>query len=227
MPTAVAALTLLSGGAWAGPATASPAKLTFVQGKVEAQNEEGKAWRPAKRGDALGEAGSLRTAERSRAELTLADGSRVRLGPKGRLTLTHGRLSAKARRKVSVRLWVGRLWANVVRAVGGPFEVVTDNAVGGVRGTSFAVFAAADASAIVRVYAGSVGVRPALGETPTRKRVPGPRRIDVKQWKEIIATAMKQVRISQLGEISAAEDFEATPDEQQWANWNRGRDSKR
>jgi hypothetical protein len=76
---------------------------------------------------------------------------------------------------------------------------------------------------VVKVYAGTVGVRRAASTGP-RKQIPGPRQIDRRQWEEIVATAMKQVKISSLGELSPAEDFEDSGEDLQWAEWNKERD---
>lgn len=221
----LAALALLAGGLLARPAAADTL-VSRLEGRAEVSGPKTEPWSRLAKGARLVEGQTVRTREKTRLELTLGDGSKVRLGSDSKLTLTEARFSGKARESVSVRLWVGQLWANVVKAARPEvrFEVRTENAIGGVRGTSFAVIAAADASAIVRVYAGSVGVRPAIGETPDRKRVPGPQEIDRKQWEEIIATAMKQVRISKLGELSPAEDFERTQDA--FEKWNRGLDGR-
>lgn len=217
----IAASVLLAGEALAAPA----GTLTYLDGGGTVTTDGGKVDK-LRKGAAVSMGDVLKTYERTRAELTFKDGSKLRIGPKSHVRITTALFSKEGKRKaVDVRLFVGKIWANVVKATSGAasFEVHTDNAVGGVRGTSFAVLAAADASAIVRVYAGAVGVRPALGETTNRKRIPGPSQIDRRQWEEIVATAMKQVRISSAGEISAAEDFEGADD---WASWNQKLDGR-
>ncbi len=85
----------------------------------------------------------------------------VRLGPLSRARLETAAFGKSPDdRKVSARLLVGNVWANVARAVGGEarFEVKTENAVAGVRGTTFRVDAAHDKSVVVRVYSGTVAV---------------------------------------------------------------------
>lgn len=208
----------------AAAAAAPLAKVSFLSGSAEA-GPEGKT-RKLSVGSRLEPGDTVSTGKNSRVELTLTDGSRVRLASEARLTLSHGTFDGKKRERVSLKLWAGRVWASVVKATGGAssFEVETENAVSGVRGTSFAVLASADASALVRVYSGSVGVRPAAAAGP-RKQVAGPREIDRRQWEEIIATAMKQVRVSAVGEISPAEDFEDEGESLKWAQWNRERDA--
>jgi hypothetical protein len=222
--------------AWAGallfalavwlPSGAEAAVASLVSGKVEiAAKAAPDAWHPLKQGGAVEEGDRIRTAEGARAEVSLPDGSRVRIGSKSEVTLETAAFKGDQRERVSIEVGLGRLWAKVAKAVSGEnnFEVATKNGVAGVRGTTFAVLAAADASAVVKVYAGTVGVRKAAATGP-RKQIPGPRQIDRRQWEEIVATAMKQVKISSLGELSPAEDFEDSGEDRQWAEWNKERD---
>lgn len=213
------------------PALGAPgAKVSLLDGSAEVSRGSAKPL-ALKSGSALAEGDVVQTKDKSRMEIAFADGSVLRLGANTKLKLTEARFGADKQRNVSVSVWVGRLWANVAKALGAKdtFEVETQNAVAGVRGTSFAVQASADLSAVVRVYAGTVGVRKgeggAFGARPgSRKQVPGPQQIDKKQWEEIIAMAMKQVKVTALGDISPASDFEDTGEELEWAQWNQGRD---
>lgn len=205
-----------------------PATATFVQGQVELG--QGERWAPLVRGAAVPDGASVRTGKGSRVELTFADGSRFRVGSTSTLVVSQAAFDGTARKSVSLKLMAGRAWASVAKSTGASnnFHVETTNAVAGVRGTSFAVLAAGDASALVRVYSGAVGVRPsAAGKPGERKQVAGPREIDRSQWEEIVATAMKQVRVSAAGDLSPAEDFEDTGEDLEWAQWNQARDAAR
>ncbi len=230
------ALTALATCLLLGTAQAAPARfrVTAVIGQAQvlhgAKGEPADAatWKPLRKGAALSIGDAVRTREKSRVELTLLDGSRVRLGAASKVTLGEGQFSGQDR-KVSVTLWVGRLWAKVAKELGGDskFEVETANAVAGVRGTSFTVVANQDTSALVRVYSGTVGVRKNEGpnfRNRPRTEVPGPSRVDQKQWDEIVATQMKQVAITQLGQILPAADFEDQGEEAEWAMWNQNLD---
>jgi hypothetical protein len=205
-------------------------KVTFVSDKecyrVGAENG---AQRPLKVGDELAE-GEIVETKNARVELTLQDGSRVRLAPNTKVQLTEAQFNESKSRNVSVSMWFGRIWAKVAKSVGAEdtFEVGTQNAIAGVRGTAFTVVASQDLSAMVRVYAGTVGVRKGQGQdfarAHSKRQVPGPTRVDKKQWEEIIAGAMKQVKITSVGEIAPAEDFEDTGEDLKWAMWNQERD---
>jgi hypothetical protein len=197
---------------------------SLVEGKVELGH--GGGWRPLAEGAAVLEGDQVRTDAGARAELLLPDGSKVRLGPRSQASLDALRVKGAERERVSVGLALGRLWARVAKSAGGErnFEVATHNGVAGVRGTAFAVVAAADASALVKVYSGTVGVKKTAAQSGARKQVAGPTEIDRRQWEEVVASAMKQVKISSIGELSPAEDFEDAGDDKAWAQWNQARD---
>jgi hypothetical protein len=231
---------------WAGPVhAAAAAKVSHLSGGAHvlrgaAKHTQGDAiapdapWKALKVGESVSEGDAVKTAAASRLELTVPDGSRVRLGADSQVVLSQGHFGQKGERKVTFTLWLGRVWAKVAKRVGGEstFEVKTHNAVAGVRGTSFTVVARADLSSVVKVYTGSVGVKKLEADAApgvqarVRKEVPGPERIDQKQWEEVVATAMKQVKVTSLGQIQPAEDFVDDGEDQAWAMWNQARDGE-
>lgn len=213
-------------------ADAAAATVTFLDG--EATRAAGGKVEKLAQGSALHEGDEVATQKRSRLELTLADGSVVRLGPLARAKLETAAFGKSVEeRKVSARLLVGNVWANVAKTVGGEsrFEVKTENAVAGVRGTTFRVDAAHDRSVVVRVYSGTVAVnggglprpehRP--GKPEPRHQVPGPEEVTREQWERIV-TAMMEVRVSAAGEAEEPRAFALKPDDP-WEAWNRQRDA--
>jgi len=201
------------------------AKVSFIRGAAQAKR--GDKSLPLKMGTVLRKGDVVTTRAKARVELELPDGSRVRLGAGSSLRIDESLFGEGRREKFQATILLGRVWSKVVRAVGGgSFEIHTKNAVSGVRGTSFTVLAAKNASAIVRVYSGTVGVRKKPTGKADRVEVPGPQEIDKQQWEEIIAHAMTEVRISSLGEISPAQDFEDEGADKEWASWNAERDQK-
>jgi hypothetical protein len=208
-----------------GPA----ASVTFLDG--EAVRAAGGKSESLSMGSSLSEGDEVETRKRTRLELTLADGSVVRLGPLSRAKLDTAAFGKTPQdRKVSARLLVGNVWANVAKAVGGEsrFEVRTENAVAGVRGTTFRVDAARDRSVVVRVYSGTVAVaggslpRPEHQQGEPRHQVPGPGEVTREQWEKIV-TAMMEVRVSAAGQPEDPRPFALAPDDD-WEAWNRGRD---
>jgi hypothetical protein len=227
----------------AAPLAAPPAPagtVTFLAGEAT-RAAAGKAERLAV-GSAVHEGDVLETQRRTRLEVKLGDGSVLRLGPASRATVQAAAFGKSVdERKVSAKLLVGKVWANVARAVGGEqrFEVQTENAVAGVRGTTFRVDAATDRSVVVKVYSGTVAVasgplpRPEhqgdaqpveASDKPARRQIAGPQQVTREQWERIV-TSMMEVRVSSEGVATEPESFAlAGAGQDEWEQWNRERD---
>jgi hypothetical protein len=226
---ALAALALALAAA-PGRTGAPAAAVTFLDG--QATRTAGGKTEALAMGSALAEGDQVETQRRTRLELTLADGSVVRMGPLSRARLETAAFGKTTEdRRVSARLLVGNVWANVAKAVGGEarFEVRTENAVAGVRGTTFRVDASRDRSVVVRVYSGTVAVagggqlpRPEHQAPGPRHEVPGPSEVTREQWEKIV-TAMMEVRVSAAGEPEEPRPFALAADDG-WETWNRARD---
>ena len=230
-----AAAFLLAAVAVAAP-PAPAGTVTFVAGEAT-RSAAGKTEKLAP-GSAVYQGDLLETQKRTRLEVKLADQSVVRLGPSSKANLQDAAFGKTVEeRKVSAKLLVGKVWANVAKAVGGEqrFEVQTENAVAGVRGTTFRVDAATDRSVVVRVYSGTVAVasgpipRPehqAAGK-PERRQIAGPQQVSREQWERIVTTMMA-VRVSSEGVPTEPETFAlATAGQDEWEEWNRSRDAER
>jgi hypothetical protein len=243
------AAAVLCAAALAGPALAPPAAaaapvpagtVTFLSG--EASRTAGGATEKLAVGSAVYQGDLVETQRRTRLELKLSDASVLRLGPLSRVDLDAAAFGASADdRKVSAKLRVGNVWANVTRALGGEarFEVKTENAVAGVRGPTFRVDARQDKSVVVRVYSGTVAVAagplprpghagPKAGGapgSPERRPVAGPQQVSREQWEKIV-TGMMQVRVAADGSPSEPERF-ALAEADEWETWNRQRDEAR
>jgi hypothetical protein len=88
------------------------------------------------------EGATVATGADALAQLRLASGSLVRLGPSTRVALaTLEQRQPRGNRKEGVKLFAGRLWLTVTKLFGAEsrFTVETENAVAGVRGTGFFV----------------------------------------------------------------------------------------
>jgi len=213
--------------------------ITFLSG--EATRTAGGATAKLSVGSAVYQGDQVETLRRTRLELTLSDASVLRLGPLSKVELDAAAFGASADdRKVSAKLRVGNVWASVTKALGGEarFEVKTENAVAGVRGTTFRVDASQDKSVVVRVYSGTVAVaagplpRPdhagaaadpaARPGKPGRQQVAGPQQVTREQWEKIV-TGMMQVRVAADGSPSEPEKF-ALAEADEWETWNRQRD---
>jgi hypothetical protein len=233
---AAAAAALVAAVALAAPAAAPGAgAITFVDG--EATRLAGGKTERLRQGSAIFQGDVIETARRTRVELTLVDQSVLRLGPLSRVELDAAAFGKGGDdRKVSAKLRVGNVWASVTRSLGGEarFEVRTENAVAGVRGTTFRVDASTDKSVVVKVYSGTVAV--AAGPLPRpehgagagggpRKQVAGPTEVSREQWERIV-TSMMQVKVAADGSPAEPERF-ALAEADGWETWNRERDAAR
>lgn len=99
-------------------------RVVEAKGKVTVQGK------PAATGAALAEGDEVVTGPKSSARLTVGPGSMLELRELSRI-----KLGSSPRHKISVQLLLGRLWSFFEAET--DYEVVTANAVAGVRGTVF------------------------------------------------------------------------------------------
>jgi len=141
--------------------------VTFLEGTAS-MVQPARAPQPLATGMRLAEGATVETAASSRLEVTFESGTLLRIGESTRVELREAPLEGG---RFRARLWVGNLWAHVIKLVGGErFEVETQNAVAGVRGTIFRVEAAPEAAPVnpgvasavapdlLRLYEGAVQV---------------------------------------------------------------------
>ncbi|HEX9244295.1 MAG TPA: FecR family protein [Anaeromyxobacter sp.] len=241
--TLAGAALLLAGDASGAPG-APAGTVTFLAGEAT-RAAGGKAEKLAV-GKAVYQGDLLETQKRTRLEVKLADQSVLRLGPSSKAEVAAAAFGKSVEeRNVSAKLVVGKVWANVAKAVGGEqrFEVKTENAVAGVRGTTFRVDAATDRSVVVKVYSGTVAVasgaiprpehrgaegeKPPEGGKPKRQQIAGPQPVTREQWEKIV-TNMMEVRVSSEGVPTEPEKFAlAGAGQDEWEEWNRSRDEAR
>ena len=211
------------------------AKVTYVAGAATSQAGGRGAKTTLKQGSRVFEHDLVETAAGARVELETADGSVVRVGPQSRLLLQSAYFGASGVKRFSAKLFFGRVWTKVSGLVGGDskFEVQTDNAVAGVRGTTFRVDARRDHSVILRVYAGSVAmastgvVQKHLPTTGGRRtQIQGPSRISAREWEKLVGNMM-QLAVNADGTAGDPTPFTAKDDAgDDWAAWNLMMDAR-
>jgi len=211
------------------------ARVSFLDGKANATSSGKKA--ALQKGAVVRVGDVVETDPGAKLELEMTDGSVLRIGPASRLELKAAHFGAAGEKTFSAKLLFGRVWSKVSGLVGreSKFEVETDNAVAGVRGTTFRIDARADKSLLVRVYAGSVAMAPggvlALKKGPEkgkRVQVAGPSQVSLKEWEKIVGKMM-QLAINADGSPATAEatPFTAEDDKgDEWAAWNQAMDDK-
>jgi len=116
------------------------AVLTSVHGDVQAGKNKA-SLEPVKNGQTLASYTYLRTGSGSSAGLTLADGSHIHLDSDTTVLLGRMWLNEKMDREVRINLLKGNFAVDVTKGgTSSNFDVVTPNAVAGVRGTQFRVY---------------------------------------------------------------------------------------
>lgn len=207
------------------------AQIAVLEGKAQRSRPSG-ARIDLRVGAAVGQGDAIETQDTTRLEIRFSDGSVLRLGPKSKLQLTEAHFGGgPARRKLSARLFFGKLWAKVTSVIQGEqkFQVETENAVAGVRGTTFRVDANADKSVRVRVYDGAVAV---ASNAPTyarpgeeRREVQGPQEVTRDEWEKLVGRQM-QIFIAPDGTPGDPEAFSPDVDKADpFARWNQQRDA--
>lgn len=215
-------------------ALAEVGKVAALEGEATRTPKGSTAAEALKTGSNV-ELGDTLTVKTGNLKFELNDGSVIMLAPASTLEITEAEFQGQERTGFSGLLKAGSLWTKVKKAIGGgKFEVSTERAVAGVRGTIFRIDADAlvkgargkgRKASIVRVVEGSVGVKPsavigktlkaALPKKGPRVEVPGPKEVGVEEWEKIFVNlaANQQVVVGvdlwEQAEIDAASKTDA------------------
>ncbi len=219
-------------------------RLAVIDG-VALRSPKGKDRGPCKLGEEI-ELGDKLEVESGNVKLELRDGSVVMLSAGSTLEITGAAFNDLDRSTFSAFLKIGSLWASVKKALGGgTFEVRTERAVAGVRGTIFRIDAdtlvkAASGSdqkkrvaSTVRVVEGTVKVSPttrtaaslrALAKAKAkaakgRVQVSGPKEISRDEWETKFALLQKNQQVIVGDDIWEQAEFDATVAKDSFAEW--------
>lgn len=184
------------------------------------------------------ELGDTITVKTGNLKFELNDGSVIMLAPASSLEITEAEFEGQERKGFSGLLKAGSLWTKVKKALGGgKFEVSTERAVAGVRGTIFRIDADALVKAakgkgrkasIVRVVEGSVAVNPSKAIAKTFKKaapkgprveVAGPQEVSVDQWEKIFVTLAANQQIAVGVDLWEQAEIEASAKNDAFAKW--------
>ncbi|MBI3182244.1 MAG: FecR domain-containing protein [Myxococcales bacterium] len=213
-PCAIAALSLLAVPA---QSWAAVGKVAVLDGSANRTAGGGKS-EPLSVGTAI-ELRDTIEVKQGTLKLELSDGSAIVLSEGSALRIDEAEFAGQERKGFSALLsaakqGLAKLWAKVAQAgSGAKFEVRTERAVAGVRGTVFRVDADKEVrtsrgsqwATVVRVAEGKVGVRPSkqLAQAPKPKggkkdrvQVPGPREVSAQKWEELFAELQKNQQIA-------------------------------
>lgn len=224
--------------AWAAAAWAEIGKVLVVEEATRA-GADGKAAKlevgtPIELGDTL-------EVKKGNLKLELTDGSVIMLSEKSKLLIKEADFAGQERKGFSAFLEAGKLWTRVKAALGGAkYEVTTERAVAGVRGTIFRIDAdalvkgarggKARSASIVRVVEGVVAVHPsaAVAKASTaqlpppkgpRKQVPGPTEITADEWEKKFVELQKGQQLAVGVDLWEQAEIEAAAKNDAFAKW--------
>ncbi|PIZ17040.1 hypothetical protein COY51_01310 [Candidatus Desantisbacteria bacterium CG_4_10_14_0_8_um_filter_39_17] len=181
------------------------AKITLASGIVSFQRADIATWSAAQIGLLLYNNDKLKTEGKSRAEMTLVDGSILRIKEKTLIEIKDVREDSTAKKKGSkFQLLFGKLWARVMKvAPDSTFEIITPTAVVGVRGTEFSINVDPALGTKVSVFEGSVEVRTEVKE----------------EVKSILLGRGQTIEVGPDRILTVPKSLEED-DRQEWKQWN-------
>jgi len=142
-------------------------KITLPLGKVEISQNN--SWSRAKPNQKVFEGNVIRTQIKSRCEITLTGGGKVRIGEKSELELNEADVKPMAK-NFNANLKKGNVWVSAKAAFGEKKNIAirTPTAVAAIRGTKYRA-KAGDEESSVKVYDGKVDVNQAKNYIEERK----------------------------------------------------------
>jgi len=214
------------------------AVITTLTGKARVLRAATQKRDTLKPGVILAAGDQVTTGTGARLELKLPDGSYLRFDERTTFKLVAMAGSRKDKsRDIRVSMVVGKTWARVAKLFGkrrGGFNIATQTAVAGVRGTTFRMNVNEDNSAVLKVYGGEVEVRKKTDKDDAQaappiftKPVPikGPHPISMQEWVYIVKS-LQQININPDGTATKPFRFDIKADLNEWVKWNQMRDSE-
>jgi len=224
-------------------------KITLPLGKVEIADKEGK-WTRAKPNQKVFEGYILKTHARSRCEMTLTGGGKIRLGENSELELNEAEVKPMAK-SFNANLKKGNVWVSAKAAFGEKKNIAvrTPTAVAAIRGTKYRATAGDNESSVL-VYDGKVDVNQAKNYIEERKKkrkslaptrtpfklgpvtkidaptkVSGPYEVSLEEW-VTLAEGM-QINIRKDGKFSMFEFDQKKDEDLDFVKWNKEQDAKK
>ena len=223
-------------------------KISLPLGKVEVSTAD-KKWSRAKPNQPVFEGNVIRTQVKSRCEITLTGGGKVRIGEKSELELNEADVKPMAK-SFNANLKKGNVWVSAKAAFGEKKNIAvrTPTAVAAIRGTKYRAKAGDDESSVL-VYDGKVDVNQAKNYIEERKekrkglapkntpfklgpvtemkaptQVSGPYEVTLEEW-VTLAEGM-QINIRKDGKYSMFEFDQAADGDMDFVKWNKEQDAK-
>lgn len=216
-------------------------KITLPLGKVEVLIAGSEDWSRAMPRQALNVNDQIRTAAKSRCEITLTGGGKVRIGENSDLVLTEANVKPMVK-NFNATLKKGNAWVSAKAAFGEKKNVSirTPTAVAAIRGTVYRTEAGEDESSVL-VYEGKVDVnQPSIveqeqqetkpGDKPKFKlgpvqeiqaptEVPGPYEVSLEDW--ITLVEGMQINVRKDGKYNMFKFDQTVDAEDEFVQWNK------
>ena len=216
-------------------------KITLPLGKVEVLTAGSEDWSRAMPRQALNVNDQIRTATKSRCEITLTGGGKVRIGENSDLVLTEANVKPMVK-NFNATLKKGNAWVSAKAAFGEKKNVSirTPTAVAAIRGTVYRTEAGEDESSVL-VYEGKVDVnQPSIveqeqqetkpGDKPKFKlgpvqeiqaptEVPGPYEVSLEDW--ITLVEGMQINVRKDGKYNMFKFDQTVDAEDEFVQWNK------
>ena len=222
-------------------------KISLPLGRVEFKSEAAD-WTRAKPNQPVFEGTVIRTQAKSRCEIILAGGGKIRLGENSELELNDADVKPMVK-NFNANLKKGNIWVSAKAAFGEKKNIAvrTPTAVAAIRGTKFRAKAGADESSVL-VYDGKVDVNQAKNYIEERKekrkglgqggsggapkftlgpvtevkaptQVSGPYEVTLEEW-VTLAEGM-QINIRSDGKFHMFEFDQSKDEEGEFVKWNQ------
>lgn len=223
-------------------------KITLPLGIVQVKTAGQADWVKAKMRHSVFVKDVVQTKEKSRAEITLTGGAKVRIGEQSELELTQANVKP-LQKDFNANLNSGKIWVSAKAAFGEKKNVVvrTPTAVAAIRGTKYRVNAGEEESSVL-VYDGKVDVNwaqnvqemrreqpPEEGGAPRFKlgrvqeveapeQVAGPYEVTLEEW--ITLVEGMQINIRKDGKYHMFEFDKGADADLDWVKWNKELDGE-
>ena len=215
-------------------------KITFPMGEVKVSHAGSTEMLTAELNAPVYAKDKICTGKESRCEVTLMDGSVIRIGENSIFDFDEVKVKDK-KVQGKAKLKSGSIWSNLIRLSKSDesVQIQTPTSVMAVRGTVFRTDAGADSATSVLVYEGAVDVNLTQKMSDTvrssekrkpgppqqvsgPKEVPGPYEVSLDEWMRIVAGM--QINVRKDGKFHSFK-FDAEADAQiDWVKWNKERD---
>lgn len=166
---AVCSALLLTPGVSSVLAAIPAGTVIELKGKAAVKSDESKEWKRLQLKDRLFAGDTVKTEEKSRLTIFLADESTITLGPKAQFQLESFSLNvSRNERQAKVKVLAGKTRFQLQRTFTGSsqFNVSTPTAIAGVKGTKFLVWVVSEKLTRMAVIEGLVTVRSILPHLP-------------------------------------------------------------